>query len=327
MSKPKPKPKKKPLPKQAEYASVVQPLSITVHLFTGRSFTWASDHPNFAAAREAIRKKAPAAKIIELMDVRKAVAKAVSSYGDVKVESDGVYYKGDIVHDTLTDRILKHMEAGLPCDALVRFMDNLHKSTSFSAHSRLFDFLESNKVPFTSDGCFLAYKKVRDDYTDYHTGTFDNSIGKIVKMPRHKVNDDPNETCSDGLHVCSRDYLPAYYGGQGKVVICKVSPEHVVAVPKDYNNAKMRCCQYDVVGELSDEDKAEIFDDKLVFDPGVAHKDVKWAKVTCTQERPCHKPDCPDCKEPQNDPQEPADSPEPSRSLLSRFLDKFYGKE
>ena len=53
----------------------------------------------------------------------------------------------------------------------------------------------------------LAYKKIRNNWTDIHSGTFDNSIGAVCGMPRNMVDEDSSRTCSAGLHVCSYDYL------------------------------------------------------------------------------------------------------------------------
>jgi hypothetical protein len=77
------------------------------------------------------------------------------------------------------------------------------ENPSYRAVNELYGFLEKNRLPITPDGHFLAYKKVRDDYKDIHSGTMDNSVGKIVEMERNQVNDDKNQTCSSGLHFCS----------------------------------------------------------------------------------------------------------------------------
>jgi hypothetical protein len=113
-------------------------------------------------------------------------------------------------------------------------------------------------LPITDDGYFLAYKRVNRNYTDCHSGTFDNHVGKVVEMPREKVNANRNETCSAGLHVCSHSYLSHYSGD--RIVVVKINPKDVVSVPVDYNNAKMRVCRYEVVSELKSEDRDAIQD-------------------------------------------------------------------
>ncbi|KAI9549450.1 hypothetical protein GHT06_001850 [Daphnia sinensis] len=88
---------------------------------------------------------------------------------------------------------------------------------------------------------FLGIQKVRDNYMDCHTGTMDNSVGKIVEMDRNLVNDNKDQTCSAGLHFCSESYLNCF-GGE-RIVIVKINPADVVSIPSDYNDAKGRACK------------------------------------------------------------------------------------
>jgi len=131
-----------------------------------------------------------------------------------------------------------------------RFLRNLEQNPSRTAVQELYDFLESGQMPITDDGCFLAYKKVRRDYTDIFTGKFDNSVGAKPEMPRNRVDDNRENTCSRGLHFCSLAYLPHFGAGTGnRVMIVKVNPADVVSIPKDYNFTKGRACTYEVVDE------------------------------------------------------------------------------
>jgi hypothetical protein len=136
-------------------------------------------------------------------------------------------------------------------------MENLMANPSYRAVNELYGFLEKNNLPITSDGHFLAYKKVREDYKDCHSGTFDNSVGKVVEMERNQVNDNKEQTCSAGLHFCSEGYL-RHFGGE-RVMILKINPRDVVSIPTDYNDSKGRCCRYEVIGEVgvNPEDEVE----------------------------------------------------------------------
>jgi hypothetical protein len=112
--------------------------------------------------------------------------------------------------------------------------------------------LESCELPITSDGCFLAYKKIRYDYTDIKTGAMKNTLGVEVSMPRNEVEDDSSKTCAAGLHCAAFGYLSYYKSSDAddRVVIVKVNPADVVSIPADYNNQKMRVCKYTVIDEL-----------------------------------------------------------------------------
>jgi hypothetical protein len=135
---------------------------------------------------------------------------------------------------------------------LERFWDNLSKNPSKESRDELFLFLEHNHVPLTEDGHFIAYKGVNNDYTDRHSGEYDNSPGKKVSMKRSDVDNDRSITCSRGLHVASFHYAKHEYGGD-RLIMIKVNPKDVVSVPNDYNNQKMRCCEYRSLGDYTGE--------------------------------------------------------------------------
>jgi hypothetical protein len=144
---------------------------------------------------------------------------------------------------------------GFPIKPLVLFMENLMENPSYRSVNELYGFLEKNNLPITPEGHFLAYKKVRADFKDVHSGTMDNSVGQVVEMPRNLVDDNANNTCSSGLHFCSQSYLSSF-GGE-RTVIVKINPRDVVSIPNDYDFSKGRACRYEVVGELGvDPDEA-----------------------------------------------------------------------
>jgi len=148
----------------------------------------------------------------------------------------------------LAVRMITMLQEGFPIEPMVLFMENLMQNTSRRSVTELYGFLEKCNLPITPDGCFLAYKKVRDDYKDCHSGTMNNSVGQVVEMERNTVDDDKDRTCSSGLHFCSQSYL-AHFGGE-RTVIVKINPRDVVSIPSDYNDAKGRACRYEVIGEL-----------------------------------------------------------------------------
>jgi len=185
--------------------------------------------------------------------------KVVLEYGagNISIEGETLFWKGEEFHNSLSTRMISMLQDEFPIEPLVAFMENLMQNPSKRAVTELYGFLEKNNLPITSDGHFLAYKKVKQDYTDCYTGTMDNSVGKVVEMERNRVDDDQNNTCSTGLHFCSRDYLN-HFGGE-RIVIVKINPRDVVSIPTDYNNAKGRACRYEVIDEIDKEKADEAF--------------------------------------------------------------------
>ena len=162
----------------------------------------------------------------------------------VELVDGRVVIDGKNIPDVLTDRVLNFKEKGLPFEPLVKFSKKLLDNPSFNSRQMLYKFLEHNGHPITKDGNFIAYKKVRSDYTDCHTGKFDNSVGNTVSMDRDQVDDNPNNTCSSGLHVAAYNYAKGF--SSGHLLEVEVDPRNVVSLPNDYNGEKMRVCEYTV---------------------------------------------------------------------------------
>jgi len=171
--------------------------------------------------------------------------------GNVEIQGETLFWKGKELNTGLSVRMIQMLQDGFPVEPMVNFMENLYKNPSKRAVTELYGFLEKNNLPITPDGHFLAYKKVRKDFLDIHSGTMDNSVGTVVEMERHDVDDNKDVTCSTGLHFCGMSYLPHFGGGDSRTVIVKINPADVVSIPSDYNDAKGRACRYEVIGELN----------------------------------------------------------------------------
>lgn len=172
----------------------------------------------------------------------------IKNYPDFAVKNGSLYYKEETQDDYLSRKIVEFYEAGRPVEAQINFFLNVQNNPSSRARLEAYPFIETNNLPITSRGTFLAYKRVRENYTDVHTGTIDNHVGATPYMPRNKVNDDPTHTCSHGLHVCAFGYLQHFAGE--RLIVVEVDPQDIVAVPIDYNGMKMRVCRYEVISEI-----------------------------------------------------------------------------
>lgn len=182
------------------------------------------------------------------------------SQGKVTVRNGVVYYNNEVIHSAVSDRILDLMALGQDFTFMSRFLENLMLNPSFTSRQELYLFLENGNMPITDDGRFLAYKWVRENYRDCHSNSMDNSVGQIVKMDRTQVDDNRQNTCSYGLHVCTHGYTQ--FGP--KLMLVAVNPKDVVSVPYDYANAKMRVAEYEVLKELDPKDYVK-FQQAFVF--------------------------------------------------------------
>lgn len=199
---------------------------------------------------------------LALINQSRAIKDWINDEDTMMVKDHRVYFREDAldewrpIHNALINRIIDMQNQGFNPKPMIEFLFNVNKNPSEASKKELYDFLETNNLPVTIDGHFLAYKKVRADFKDCHSGTLDNSPGKTVEMPRERVDADRTRTCSTGLHVCSGGYLNSF--GGAKTLLIKVHPKDVVSVPTDYKNSKMRVCRYYVVKELKEEDVEKV---------------------------------------------------------------------
>lgn len=185
---------------------------------------------------------------LDLINTERAVASFTK--GNVEIKNGQLFYKGIEICSGLTQRIIASMQNKENFEFYLPFLENLMLNPSERAVKRLYDFLQANDIEITEDGHFIAWKKVNSNFYDIYSNTMDNSPGKTVEMPRNMVNENDEETCSNGLHVCSKSYLGHYAScSSNRVVRVKVHPRDVVSIPVDYNNAKMRTCKYVVLDE------------------------------------------------------------------------------
>ena len=186
----------------------------------------------------------------------------------VLTDDDGEQFD---VPTVLGEEIQRYAELGLDLDRLILFAKNLNLNPSYHSVQQLYSWIKTTNLTLTEDGHFIAYKGIREDWTDCHTGKMLNTIGTVVNMKRNQVDEDPGSSCSRGLHVATYDYAHNHYGGgANRVVAVKVHPRDVVAVPNG-EFEKMRTCEYLVLEESAGEIKSPTYEDRYnpdhSFDP------------------------------------------------------------
>ena len=255
------------------YPYIIQGSQVTV-VINSKPHVVSKSHPMFQRVVDAIKTN-DWETVDNIIDPKKVVIDYGN--GSISVQGDTLYWKGEEFHNSLSTRMIRMLQDGFDIKPMVAFMENLMLNPSKRAVTELYGFLEKNNLPITPDGNFLAYKKIRQDYKDCHSGTMDNSVGKVVEMERNRVDDDQNRTCSTGLHFCSRDYLN-HFGGE-RIVIVKINPRDVVSIPTDYNDSKGRACRYEVIDEI-DKDKAD-----EAFAKSVQEAAAREASILTDEER------------------------------------------
>lgn len=241
-------------------------------------------------------------QILEIIDLTLLIKKHPSGLFGVK---DGlVYVDEEAVPDALSSRIIDFANNGLPFEPLIKFWNNCKLNPDSRAKTDLYRFLEHNGIPITSDGCFIAYRAVRNDYMDKYTGKISNHVGSIISMPRSQVNCDPNVTCAFGYHAAAYDYARNTYGANiglesgDRLMEVKIDPRDVCAIPSDYCMQKMRVCKYEVIAENKDGViRRPLYDENNVVDDGVGNCCDQFADDGCVQNPECNEfdPNCGEC--------------------------------
>jgi len=223
------------------------------------SYIIGKDHLNYQEIMDCLSGEEYSAisGLVNVVDTIAAKAK-----GEITFEDGVICWNGTPLENALTEKVIEFYRQGMPYKPLFNMIRNLWLNPSKNSREQVYRFLETNQLPVTPDGCILFYKRVTNDYKDTYTRKIDNSVGALVNMKRLDVVEDPNRTCESGLHVCSLGYLKGFHSGS-KIVICKVDPANIVSVPIDYENTKVRVCEYLVVGEW-DSDEVDMFDGDAV---------------------------------------------------------------
>lgn len=213
-----------------------------------------------------------------------AVKALVTKDNRVTYNNGQFYFNGAItIPRHLQNKLAALVRAGKPVSDVLSFLELLLTNPNFDVVNRLFDFMEAGNLSINKDGRFIGYKIVRHDYKDIYTGTMDNSLGKTVSVDRAAVDPNMDNTCAKGLHMCSKEYLP-HYGRDtnDRVILVAVNPGDVVAIPADYNNSKLRTCQYEVIGEITHAkaglDTIASIEEQLQFDPSNV-KGATWSSA------------------------------------------------
>jgi len=204
-----------------------------------------------------------------LMDTRASIA--AFSVGRVRVDAEGdsvVFLKADgserAVPQDLCDDIITTVqtygrESG-DYGKLIKFLDNLMDNVSFKSIQDLYRFLKNECITINDDGTIAAWKGVQQDLYSLMRGAikssptvevnqngqiYNGNFGHEIRVDRSEVDDDSDESCSNGLHVGSLHYAS---GWATTLLAVSVQPKDVVAVPRYSDGAKMRTCAYIPLG-------------------------------------------------------------------------------
>jgi len=217
----------------------------------GRHYTVAVSNPSYQEIREVIdTKPMDEPKLLLLMNITERISSLCEGKVRVDLDEGKVWYNDtEFKDDAFCERILRLMSEGQDVQYLVNFLNRLGQNPESRAIMETFKFLQHEGLPITPDGCFLAYKGVRNDYYDKWTGKILNRPdGRRIEEDRELMCSDPNQACAKGLHCGSIKY-GREWGSGGHCILVKVDPKDVVCVP-NHDCRKMRVCGYWVIRDF-----------------------------------------------------------------------------
>ena len=214
----------------------------------GKQHTILASNPMFASAVSAYQTKDSDSLMLALDPSRKFL-NLYAKYEQIEVKDGSVFVDGDAIQSVVAERIINFLADGVDCLPIFKFITRLQLNPSKRAVDELYTFLEHKHLPLTETGTFLAYKAVRNDFTDKHTGRFFNGVGEVLEMPRNKVDDNKEVGCSYGFHAGTLEYASNFAGGNDRLVLVEIDPADVVSIPTDCEFQKLRTCRYKVVAE------------------------------------------------------------------------------
>ena len=114
-------------------------------------------------------------------------------------------------------------------------------------------------------------------FTDAHTGKMTIRMNVPVSLPRSECDNNPNQSCSRGLHVGSENFAIKSFGNYQIQVL--INPMNIVAVPHEYGNSyKMRVCEYLPFGEVEYNEEGKIIPPGITVYTGISKYYNKYNK-------------------------------------------------
>lgn len=252
--------------------------NLTVFFSNGENAVWSVNHPDFKDVEMLCELNAWAE-----VQVLHNAAKAVLTH-NVAVEENLLNVAGVIVDLSNTKNpVFQFIELlrqkgviDTEIERIKPFLKNMFENPFIDAVTEIYDYCKAMDFEITDDGCFLAYKNVREDLGSiYDNGKTKHVIGEYTEEKMYDTNRENH--CSAGLHFCSKGYLKCYPGQT--TIIVKVNPKDVVSIPTDYHFMKGRCRRYMTVGIL--ENKSDMLADTDIAK--MSNNTVKTVKATKTK--------------------------------------------
>lgn len=244
----------------------------------GEVYTVRTDHRGYATIADALKREDYHTALSSL-DFVARLADYVSSTGLLRVDRRRVYYRDRELKFAFVQRLIHMLEEGAPVANFVRYIERSMMNPSRTCIEELFKFSDNPQkrtpLPLLPDGRVLAYKTVREDWYDWHTGKVlytplhikyadDPRVddmswlldqpGELIGVPRWEVDDNAANLCSTGFHAGTFEYVKRFHAGSPrKFLAVAIDPSQVVAASGESSQDKIRCHVLECRQELTED--------------------------------------------------------------------------
>ena len=218
-------------------------------------FSIKREHPQYAEINELLDRDTQEddEKARELITRRQN--KPLDPAEQIPIVGDTVKYRGRTFDEPVMADIIRRLE-NVDNKAVRKFVGRCCANPNPGSIRALLAFLKHKNLPLTENGRFLAYKAARPDYYDIYSRTYLNRPGITLRIPRSDVEYNDQLACSYGFHVGTYEYASSYgtssCGDSARIVLVEADPYHVVSVPRDGEQQKLRLCQYTVLCDFEE---------------------------------------------------------------------------
>jgi hypothetical protein len=216
--------------------------------------------------------------VVDLFDASHRAAARLENLSErVQVANSRVYVDQTEVDDVFAEQVIRFLDEGVDdWKPLVAFLEKVYSNVSDGIRENLSRWLNAEQFTILPNGNILGYRGLNSNYTSRHAGPgivngervnghLDNSVGNVVEIDSHLVENNPQVGCASGLHVGTYSYA-SDWGRGGVVVSVEVDPRHVRSVPYECDSNKMRVSKYKVLDTITAKTDSVVSNDYNVDD-------------------------------------------------------------
>lgn len=249
------------------YKYTITPNSVSL-FGGGQTLTARDSHPNFKKIVSFIMagKHQEAEKLFSITEFVKT-----ATDNKITVKNGGVYYLNTQLHNAVCNKILDFVAQGLDVNPWLKFLEKLLENPSKYIYNNLYSFMEQYKLSIDDNGDIYALKAVKHNLKSKWTDILvQYVVGQTYAEPRVLLTDDQNDSyCGPGLWFGHEKFVFDYGSGNDHVLVVKVNPKDVIAIPSLSCYQKMAACAITPILDLGEISNAK---DNFTFSSNYVNK-------------------------------------------------------